>query len=198
MVAKSRERLQVRRHRMICKEAANDFSEPFPLLGNRLMPPLSQLLLDLFELCSQAVAPGFPLEKKSAPARFAADESEAQEVEGLRLAEPAPGAVASRVSAKLDEPGLLGVECKSELLEPCAHQFQEAASIVLMLEANHNIVGVARDDHIAASLTPSPLLGPKVENVVEVDIGEQRWDHRSLTRPPVTDFDRSVFENSRL
>jgi hypothetical protein len=99
MVAKSRERLQVRWHCMICKEAVDDLSEPFSLLGNGLMPPLSQLLLDLFELCSQAVAPGFPLEKKSAPTRFAADESEAQEVEGLRLAEPAPGAVVSRVSS---------------------------------------------------------------------------------------------------
>jgi hypothetical protein len=113
MVAKSRERLQVRWHCMVCEEAADDLSEPFSLLGNWLMPPLSQLLLDLFELCSHAVAPGFPLQKESAPTRFAADESETQEVEGLRLAEPTPRAVVRRVAAKLDEPGLLRVERKS-------------------------------------------------------------------------------------
>ena len=47
MVTKSRERRQVRWHCMVCEEAADDLSEPFSLLGNWLMPPLSQLLLDL-------------------------------------------------------------------------------------------------------------------------------------------------------
>ena len=30
------------------------------------------------------------------------------------------------------------------------------------------------DDHVACSLTPSPALGPEVENVVEIDVREQR------------------------
>jgi hypothetical protein len=174
MFTKSRERLQVRRHCVVCKEAADDFPEPFSLFGNWLMPPRSQLLLDLLELCSHAVAPGFPLEKEPAPARFAADESETQKGEGLRLAETTLRAVVRRVSAELDEPGLLRVERKSELLKPCAHCFQKAASIVLMLEANHDIVGVTRDKHVATNLAPPPLFGPEVENVVEVDIGQQR------------------------
>jgi hypothetical protein len=136
MFAKCGERSYVRRHRVVRKEAADDFSEPFALFGNWLMPPLSHLLLDLSELCSHAVTSGFPLEKEFAPARFAADEREAQESERLRLTEPPPSAIVGRISAKLDESGLLRVERESELLKPRAHQFQEVASIVLVFEAD--------------------------------------------------------------
>jgi len=43
-----------------------------------------------------------------------------------------------------------------------------------MLEADDEIVGIADDDHAAAGFPPSPALGPEVEHVVQVDIGEQR------------------------
>ncbi|MEA3071839.1 MAG: hypothetical protein QOD29_3285, partial [Alphaproteobacteria bacterium] len=39
-----------------------------------------------------------------------------QEVEGLRLAEPAPLAAFRRKASELDEPGLLGVQCQRKLL----------------------------------------------------------------------------------
>jgi hypothetical protein len=48
-------------------------------------------------------------------AGFAADEGEAQEVEGLRFAEPAPLAAFRRKSSELDEPGLLGMQCQHKL-----------------------------------------------------------------------------------
>jgi len=47
-------------------------------------------------LGAQPVATGFPVEQKLATPRLAADKGEAQEVEGLRFAEPTPCAVLRR------------------------------------------------------------------------------------------------------
>ena len=66
-----------------------------------------------------------------------------------------------------------------------------------MLEAGHQIIGIAHDDHVAGGLVPSPALGPQVEDVVQVDVGKQWRRHRTLPRSPVTDRHRSIFENAR-
>ena len=55
------------------------------------------------------------------------------------------------------------MERQGELLEPRSHRIEKTASIVLMLEAQHHIVGIAHDDHVAGSLAPSPAFGPEVE-----------------------------------
>ena len=42
-----------------------------------------------------------------------------------------------------------------------------------MLEAGHQIIGVAHDDHVATGLLPSPAFGPQIENVVQVDVAKE-------------------------
>ena len=69
-----------------------------------------------FDEVSQAVAPGFPFDEELAATRLAADEGEAQEVEGLRLAEPAPLAVRRREAAELDQAGLVRMKRQRKLL----------------------------------------------------------------------------------
>src|ERR1700757_3054114 len=46
-------------------------------------------------------------------------------------------------------------------------------------------------------LPPSPALSPKVEAVMQVDIGEDRRNHRSLAGSPVIDRHDPVFEDAR-
>jgi hypothetical protein len=53
-------------------------------------------LLDFPEPGLHAVAPALPVDQQLADPRFAADEGEAEDVEGLRLADPAPGLSARR------------------------------------------------------------------------------------------------------
>jgi hypothetical protein len=77
-------------------------------------PP--HLLFDCLELRPHAVPPGFPFDLEFTLASFAADEGEAQEVEGLRLAVLAALATFRRKASELDEPGLLGMKCQRELL----------------------------------------------------------------------------------
>src|SRR6516165_12220937 len=87
------------------------------------------------------------------------DEGETQEVEGLRFAESAPLAAFRRKAPELDDPELLGIQRQRKLLQPITHLVQEAPGIVLMLETDDEIVGIAHDDHITRGLAPSPACG---------------------------------------
>ena len=65
------------------------------------------------------------------------------------------------------------MERQRECLEPLAHRIEEATCVVLMLEAGHQIIGVAHDDGVATGLLPSPAFGPQIEDVVQVDVAEE-------------------------
>ena len=103
------------RHGVVVEVAADDMPQPFPLVGDRLVHAPPHLLFDHLELRPHAVAPGLPFDLEFARVGFAADEGEAQEVEGLRLAEPAPLAAFRRKASELDQPGLLGMQCQRKL-----------------------------------------------------------------------------------
>ena len=97
------QRHKVGGHGVIGEEASDNLRQPVPLFRDRPVHPPPQLLLDFLELGPYAVPPGFPLEQKVAPAAFAADEGEPQEVEGLRLAKAPLRAVRRRMAAELDQ-----------------------------------------------------------------------------------------------
>ena len=61
-----------------------------------------------------------------------------------------------------------------ELCESFAQFAVEPLGIVAVLEPHEEIVGVPHDDDITARDLRSPLLGPEVEDVVQLDVGEQR------------------------
>ena len=42
-----------------------------------------------------------------------------------------------------------------------------------MFEPDDDIIGEFNHDQVARGLAPSPALGPEVERVVEIDVGEQ-------------------------
>src|SRR2546430_123650 len=69
---------------------ATALPKPWPVLGGWLMHAPPHLRFDHLELCLHAVPPGFPFDLEFALPSLAANEGEAKEVEGLRLAEPAP------------------------------------------------------------------------------------------------------------
>src|SRR6266516_1135056 len=90
-------------HCVMVEVAADDVPQPLSLFGNWLMHAPPHLLFDHLELRLHAVSPGLPLDLEFALASLAADEGEAQEVEGLRLAEPAPLAAFRRKASELNE-----------------------------------------------------------------------------------------------
>jgi len=141
---------------------------------------------------------GLPLDQEEALARFAADEGEAQEVEGLRFTQAPPLAVRRRVAAEFDQTSLVRMQCQRKFPQPFAHRLPEAPGVRLVLETDDDVVGVPHDDHVARGLPPSPEVGPEIEPVVQVDVGQQRRDHRSLPRPPVARRHDSLFQDARF
>src|SRR5947199_8278163 len=96
-------------HCVVVEVAVDDVPQPFPLCGDRLVHAPPHFLFDHRELRAHAVPSGPPFDLEFPRAGLAANEDEAQEVEGLRFAEPTPLAALRRKSPELDEPGLLGV-----------------------------------------------------------------------------------------
>src|SRR5215218_1163186 len=197
MVAEGHEGTAVRWHRMISKVAADHLPQPAPLDGDRLMHTPPQRVLDPPQGRPHAVGTTLPLELEGAPAGSPADVGEPQEAERLRFAEPALGAPARREAAKRDQAGLVRMQRQRKLLQARAHRVPEALGIGLVLETDHDIIRVTDDHHVPAGLPPSPALGPEVEHVVQVDVGQERRDHRSLPCPRLTDAHDPVFQDPR-
>src|SRR5712692_4075424 len=101
------ERLDVVRHGVIGEVAGHNLPQPGALLADRLMQAAAQGLLDLAQLGPRAVAPRLPVQRELAGPRRPADMREAEEGEGLGLAQAAPPPVRRRMAAELDEAGLL-------------------------------------------------------------------------------------------
>src|SRR5437868_2218794 len=120
---------------MIGEVPSDDLRQPSSLFVDGLVHSLPQRLLDLPEPRPHAVAPGPAGEQEVAPTAAAADEDEAQEGEGLRLAEPTLRAPGRRSAAELDQAGLLRMKRQRELLQSCTRRFQETPRVRLVLEA---------------------------------------------------------------
>ena len=114
-----------------------------------------------------------------------------------RLSKPAQLAIVRSEAAELNQAGLVRVERQCKFLKPVTHRIKEATCVALMLKADHQIVGISHDDHVAPGLPPSPALSPKIEAVMQVDIGEDRRNHRSLAGSPIIDRHDPVFEDAR-
>src|SRR5271166_6506045 len=93
---------------------------------------------------------------------------------------------------------LSGWSCRANSSNLARIASKKTASVVFMLKAQYQIVGVAHNDHVAGGLVPSPALGPEIENVVQVDAGKQRRYYRTLPGSPVTDRHCPVFQDTRL
>src|SRR5687767_10079854 len=63
-----------------------------------------------------------------------------------------------------------------------------------MLESDHEVVGVAHDHYLAVCAPAPPLPNPKVEHVVQVEIGQERADAPALNRPFFTLRSLPVFQ----
>src|SRR5258707_12083118 len=90
----------------------------------------------------------------------AADIDESQKGEGLRSAKTSPLAVDRCIAAELQQPRLVRMERKRELLQPQSHRVPEAPRVGFVLEAGHNIIRVPQDDDVAFGFPPSPPVGP--------------------------------------
>ena len=113
--------------------------------------------------------------------------TEPQEVEGLRLAQSSLRCRFSRRKApELNQPGLVRVQRQPELLQPLATARRKRSASSSCSKPATPVVGVTHDDHVASGMAPPPLLHPQVEDVVQVDVGQQRTDATALATVPIS------------
>ena len=61
-----------------------------------------------------------------------------------------------------------------ELFHPLSQIDEKALGVSLVLEASDKVVGIAHKDDIAVSMMLTPFVRPQIEEVVQVDVREQR------------------------
>ena len=122
----------------------------------------------------------FRSELKGAAPAAPTDVGEAQEVERLRLAEPAAVAVRRCLTAELDQSRLLRMQGQAKPPHPFPQLRQKPLGLGPMLKAGDDVVGVAHQDDCPAGLAFAPVVCPQVEDVMQVDVGQHRRNHRTL------------------
>ena len=99
---------------------------------------------------------------------------EPQEIERLRFTQTPRRPVPGGVRPELDQPGFVRVQRQPELRQPLAKIGQQPLRVGLVLETHDEVVREADDDYITVRLVTSPPCHPQVQDVMKVNVGEQR------------------------
>jgi hypothetical protein len=173
-VTKVGQSVPVARHSEVSDMPAHNGLQPFADFWNRVVHTPPQADLYLLQLGPHTLANRLPKNHEPSLLRLSADVRKAEEVEGLWLAQTSTLSVLRRVASELDQPRLLRVQFQLELLHSFFQFRPEPFGIVLELEPNHDVVGVTHHDHVAVRTLLPPCLDPEIEDVMEVDIRQQR------------------------
>ena len=130
------------------------------------MPTAHQLGFHLLELRLHPLSLRGPAEKETSGLRLPTNMGKAQEIERFRFSEiPLPASL-GRITAELYQTRFLGMEIQAELRQSITKVPPEPLRLITMLKANHDVIGETNDDNIASRIPTTPLVRPKVENVV--------------------------------
>src|SRR5664280_1915470 len=162
------------------------------------MTPSHDQGFHLAQLGRHSFSDRLPPQREPSSPRLRAHVREAEECERLGPAEAPSPAVLDSEPPKLDQARLLGVELQAEPGETLHQVRVEPLGVSTMLKADNEVVGKPHDDHVTVSLPPSPLPGPKIEDMVEVDVREQGGNRRPLRGSLLAGRPRAVLDNSRV
>ncbi len=85
---------------------------------------------------------------------------EAQKVEGLWLADTTFPALLCSIPPKAYQPRLLRVQLQAKMGEALPQCLQDVLRLSFVLEPHHAVVGITDNDHVAFSISSTPLLDP--------------------------------------
>src|SRR5665213_1244311 len=170
-------------------------AEPAPLFGDGKVPASLDLVLDLGKLGPHPFRDGLALHPEPPCLVLPADVREAQEFKRIRLPLATCRTIPGGVAPELDEPRLVGVQFQVELRKPLSKVDEKLLGVRLVLEPGDKVVGEPHDDHVTVGVPPPPLPDPSVEDVVEVDVGEEGRCTRPLGRSLVARRPRPVLDH---
>src|SRR5512144_862595 len=140
---------------------------------------------------------GDPLELEAPAPGLPADVREAEEAKRLRLAQAPPLAIPGGKPPELDQPRLLGRQLQVELREPSAKVSVKPLCVLPVLESHHGIVSEAHDHDLTTRAPAPPLMGPEVEDVVRINVGEQRRNRSPLRNAFIERRPRPILDDPR-
>src|SRR5579872_1792591 len=174
---------QITGYSVVIEIPAHHLLQPFAGFRDRRVHSPAKFRLYRLQLRAQTPAHRLSLHRKFAafPDR-AADVRESQKVKCLRFPRPSPLPVLCRKPPEFNQACLLRVQFQSVFGHALLQLLQKPLSFPPVLKPQHKVIRIPDDHHIAPCEFPAPLFCPLVERVMQVDIGKQRRDHRSLWR----------------
>src|ERR1039458_6683698 len=103
-----------------------------------------------------------------------ADMREAKKVEGLRFAFPSSFPALFGKPPELNQARLVWIKFQPKLPQPRPETLQKTNRVRLMLETQDGIVRVADCYHLTSGILLAPEVHPEIENIMKIDIGEDR------------------------
>jgi hypothetical protein len=85
-----------------------------------------------------------------------------------------------------------------KVLHPPTENLSEVFGVRLVLETGHKVVGVPEQIRFAPTLSSNPALEPDIQDIMEVDIGQERGNNRSLRRTLLARLRQPVFHDAGL
>ncbi len=175
LVTEQLQRRAVHGHSVIADVSTHHRAQPLACLRNGSVHAPLQFGFHLAQLRLQPFTNRLPQHRVVTVAPLLpADMREAQEVERLRLSLSALLPVLDRIRPELQKARLLRMQFEAELSHSFAQFCPEPFGIRLLLESNHDVVGIPHDDHIAMRLLSTPCLDPQIKGVMKIDIRQQR------------------------
>ncbi len=99
---------------------------------------------------------------------------EPQKIERPWFALTICAAISPSESTEANQISLQRMQVEPKLDEPFLQFSLKTACINIMLESQYDIIRISHYNQIARCSSLSPLLGPKIQHVVEIDVGQQR------------------------
>src|SRR5579863_2667067 len=191
--------LLVARHGVVLEVPPHHRLQPLQRSADVLVHPLLQLLPNFLQFGCHTFADRSPTYREIA-LRLArpTDVGETQKVKGLRLPFPTLRPALSGISPKLNQACLLRMQLQPEFPHALPQLLQESLSVFPVLETQHSVIRIAHDDHFAPGYLLPPCHHPQIEYIVQVEVGKDRRNHRTLRSPFLRLEPPAVFHHARL
>lgn len=70
--------------------------------------------------------------------------------------------------------------------------------IIAMLEAPHKVGGLAHEKNLSPGMTPSPVMSLRVQDIMQVEVGQQGRDRRALRSARLDRFPSVLLDDFSL
>src|SRR6266699_1241880 len=171
--------------------------QPFALVGDGFVHASLKFGFHLVQLRLQSLAYRLPQHRKpSITPLLYADMRKAKEVERLRLPFSTPLPAVDRIWTEFQKSRLLGMQFQVELPHSFGEFRPKLIGIRFAVEAHHDVVSESHGNEIAVRSFLTPRLGPQIEYVMKIDVGQQRRSTSALGRPLFHSYSLPILQHA--